>query len=114
MSSWYFNGLRGFRELVGRGTYVAFCRSMAHPSNNESTNEIIERATAVSLGEAQSAHPMVLSCGGVFVPRPRRLNPRDPLYVILHTPATEMSTKIVSACASKGLLDVAQSKERLN
>lgn len=88
--------------------------SMAHPSNNESTNEIIERATAVSLGEAQSAHPMVLSCGGLFVPRPRRLNPRDPLYVILHTPATEVPTKIVSACVSKGPLDVALGKERLN
>ncbi len=76
--------------------------------------EIIEQATSVSLGEARSTHPMVLSCGGCFIPRPRLLDPKDPLYRIVNTPNSVAPAKIVSACASKGVLDIVHGKNCLN
>jgi hypothetical protein len=66
---------------------------------------ILERFLDVSQGDLQASHPMILSCGGVFVPRPPMLNPRDPLYHILHTPNRKTPTKIVSALVTRDLLD---------
>ncbi len=79
-----------------------------------STAEIIEQATSVSLGEARNTHPLVLSCGGVFIPRPRRLRPSDALFMVMNTPASASSTKVVSACATKGVLDIALIKTSSN
>lgn len=80
----------------------------------EGANTILERATALSLGEIPSGHPAVLSCGGIFVPRPRPLNPLDPLYHILNTPNDTRPTKIVSAIISRNVLDEVINRERQN
>ncbi|MBI2344169.1 MAG: hypothetical protein HYV02_07565 [Deltaproteobacteria bacterium] len=66
---------------------------------------ILERALAIGQGELGHGHPMVLSCGGIFVPRPQPLNPREALYHILNTPNTNTPAKIVSALVTRDLLD---------
>lgn len=75
---------------------------------------ILERAIELSQGELQNGHPAVLSCGGIYVPRPRPINPSDPLYHILYTPNDERPSKIVSALITKNLLDEIMNKDRVN
>lgn len=75
---------------------------------------IIQRALEVSAGQKSSGHPTVLSCGGIFVPRPRPINPRDPLYHVLNTPMEERPAKIVSALIHRNLLQEVLAKEALN
>ncbi len=73
----------------------------------ESCNDLIlERTLEISQGNLGHGHPMVLSCGGIFVPRPRSINPHDPLYHILYTPNDTTPAKIVSALIAHDILDV--------
>lgn len=81
----------------------------------ESCNELIlERTLEISQGNIGHGHPMVLSCGGIFVPRPRPINPHDPLYHILYTSNAEAPTKIVSALIGHDVLDVIMVKNVTN
>lgn len=75
---------------------------------------IIEQAMQVRAGKGQGSHPTVLSCGGIFVPRPRPINPRDPLYHILNTPHEVSPVKVVSALMHRNLLQEVLAKESLN
>ncbi len=82
--------------------------------NQYCTELIIERTVELSQGELSGAHPTVLSCGGIFVPRPRPINPLDPLYHVLNTPNDGQPTKIVSALFTSNLLDEVSIKESAN
>ena len=75
---------------------------------------IVRRAIDANAGAQATQHPTVLSCGGIFVPRPRPLNPRDPLYHILNTPMTERPAKVVSALVHRNILQEVLTKETLN
>ncbi|MBI4366977.1 MAG: hypothetical protein HY543_09185 [Deltaproteobacteria bacterium] len=75
---------------------------------------IIQRALDASTGRTNPQHPTVLSCGGIFVPRPRPLNPRDPLYHILNIPSEGQPVKVVSALIHRNILQEVLSKDSLN
>lgn len=75
---------------------------------------IIKRAIEASSGQTSGNHPTVLSCGGIFVPRPKPLNPRDPLYHILNTPSESQPVKVVSALIHRNILQEVLAKEALN
>ncbi|MBI4238223.1 MAG: hypothetical protein HY696_07400 [Deltaproteobacteria bacterium] len=75
---------------------------------------ILERAVQLSQGDLQGGHPAVLSCGGIFVPRPRPMSISDPLYHILYTPNDQQPAKVVSALITKNLLDEILNKDRVN
>lgn len=77
-------------------------------------NLIFERTLEISHGNVGHGHPMVLSCGGVFVPRPRPINPHDPLYHILYTSNETAPTKIVSALIAHDVLDILMVKNDSN
>lgn len=80
----------------------------------QSTVFILERVMELAQGELQGGHPAVLSCGGIFVPRPRPISPMHPLYHILNTPQSEQQSKVVSAIINQNILDEAIGKERMN
>lgn len=82
--------------------------------SEDSTQLIIERAMQISQGEIQGGHPAILSCGGCFIPRPRAINPTDPLYHILNTPNENSSAKIVSALITQNVLDSVVKRENQN
>lgn len=75
---------------------------------------IFERTLEISQGNIGHGHPMVLSCGGIFVPRPRPINPHDPLYHILSTPNDAAPTKIVSTLIAHDVLDILMVKNDSN
>lgn len=69
---------------------------------------------ALSRDDLRGGHPAVLSCGGIFVPRPRPINPSDPLYLILNTPNDTQPVKVVSALITSNVLDEVLVKDGLN
>ncbi len=75
---------------------------------------ILQQTLDASAGKNASQHPTVLSCGGIFVPRPRPLNPRDPLYHILNTATDERPAKVVSALIHRNVLQEVLAKESMN
>jgi hypothetical protein len=82
---------------------------------NDFCNDIIlERTMQITQGELGHGHPTVLSCGGIFVPRPKPINPKDPLYHILYTPNEDTPTKIVSALITRDILDEVLDKTESN
>lgn len=91
---------------------------MAATDKGRATTEcgklIIQRALDASAGKTDGQNPTVLSCGGIYVPRPRPLNPRDPLYHILHTPSEARPVKVVSAIIHQNILHGVLTKETLN
>lgn len=78
------------------------------------TDLILERTLELGDGDIGDSHPKIMSCGGIFVPRPRAINPSDPLYHILYTPNNNQPTKIVSALITNNILDELMNKENLN
>jgi hypothetical protein len=75
---------------------------------------ILNRATALTNGDLDCAHPSTLSCGGIFVPRPKQLQPGNPLYHILNTPNDHRPVKVVSALITSNILDDLLGRDRLN
>lgn len=79
------------------------------------TELILQRTVELSQGDLKGGHPAVLSCGGIFVPRPRPINPSDPLYMILNTPNNDdRPVKIVSAIVTSNVLDMVLIKDAMN
>ncbi len=85
-----------------------------HNGGQDASEVILDRAIAVSEGEFEARHPAVMSCGGIYLPRPRAINPADPLYHVLNTPAARRPAKVVSALLNKNVLDTVTGKESLN
>lgn len=82
----------------------------------EITELIVDKAVNPGEGErfSDGRQPMVLSCGGIYVPRPRPLHPGDPLYHVLNTSNEKEPTKVVSNLTYKNLLQEILHKESMN
>lgn len=82
----------------------------------ESENQqILEKAYGgEDVPEAAPQNPTVLSCGGIFIPQPRRTNGKDPYFHILNTANEENPAKVVSVSMPKNMLQIIIAKENLN
>ncbi|PIR20884.1 MAG: hypothetical protein COV45_04840 [Deltaproteobacteria bacterium CG11_big_fil_rev_8_21_14_0_20_47_16] len=85
---------------------------MARLEDESQAQQILE-ATYNSRSSAEGApeNPVVLSCGGIFIPQPRN-NPVQ--YHILNTPSEESSAKVVSGTVPTNMLQLVMAKESLN
>lgn len=83
-------------------------------TEQEMTELLVEHVAEPNLGEITSKNPMVLSCGGMFIPRPKAMGPKDELYKVLNTPSNAEPTKLVSGNFSMNLLQDVLHKESMN
>lgn len=79
--------------------------------DEQQTTLIVEKVEGV---ENPAKNPTVLSCGGIFIPRPREMKPGDPLYHILNVANANEPTKIVTGIVPQNLLQAVLQKESLN
>lgn len=74
--------------------------------------QILETAYDQKVGrEGSSENPVVLSCGGIFIPQPRN---RPIQYQVVNTANEESSAKVVSGVVPQNMLQLVMSKESMN
>lgn len=56
-------------------------------------------------------NPVVLSCGGIFIPQPQN---RPLQYHVLNTPNEEIPSKVVSGVIPRNMLYLVMAKESMN
>ncbi len=83
-------------------------------TEQEMTELVVENVPEPNLGEIGTQNPMVLSCGGIFIPRPKPMGLNDEIYKILNTPDTKEPTKLVSGSFHMNLLQEVLHKESMN
>lgn len=80
----------------------------------EMTELVVEQVQEERLDGLNDKHPMVLSCGGIFVPRPRPMGPNDEIFKILNIANEKEPTKIVSGAVMQNVLREVLHKESMN
>lgn len=78
------------------------------------TELLVEKVPDVGPESGSNQHPMVLSCGGIFIPRQRQKDVNDPIYKIINVPNSAEPTKVVCTGLLKNLLQEILHKESLN
>lgn len=74
--------------------------------------QIIETAYGDKDGKEGSVdNPVVLSCGGIFIPQPRN---RPIQYQVLNTANEESPSKVVSGVVPQNMLHLVMAKESMN
>lgn len=75
-------------------------------------HQILETAYSQKTGrEGASDSPVVLSCGGIFIPHPRN---RPIQYQMIHTANEESPAKVVSGVVPMNMLNLVLAKESMN
>lgn len=74
--------------------------------------ELLQKVLQGSFGGLSSADPIILSCGGIYIPHKNET--QKVFYHILTTSNDEMPVKIVSAIKPRNLLHQVLRKESLN
>jgi len=80
----------------------------------EMTDLVVEQTVEPGPMNLESKNPMVLSCGGIFIPRPRPLGPKDEIYKILNIANEKEPTKVVAVSFPMNLLQEVLHKESMN
>jgi hypothetical protein len=80
--------------------------------NTSITKMIFRQLFSGSAKEMKAKNPMVLSCGGVYIPR--KGGRKHSLYHILHTPSDAEPVKVYCAARQKSALIEMIQKESLN
>jgi len=78
------------------------------------TELVVENTTEQGLGTLDAKNPTVLSCGGIFIPRPRPMGPNDSIYNILNCANDREPTKVVSGAFPRNVLMEVLHKESMN
>lgn len=74
--------------------------------------QIIETAYSKRVGREDGAeNPVVLSCGGIFIPQPQN---RPIQYHVVNTANEGQSAKVVSGVAPRNMLQMVMAKESMN
>jgi hypothetical protein len=79
---------------------------------NRHDNQIFEKALRESWGELSSVNPVILSCGGIYIPHQgeaRRIS-----YHILTTPNEMEPVKVVTGIKPRNILLKVLAKESMN
>lgn len=80
----------------------------------EATELIVKGAFEEGEGELSSKNPMVLSCGGIYIPYNRNKLIDKPLWKILNVASEKNPTKVVCSGLPKSPLAEILGKENLN
>lgn len=78
------------------------------------TRLIVDQAFEGGVGDLSSKNPMVLSCGGIYVPHNRRRSFERPLWHILNLADEKRPVKVVSGNLLKSALAEILAKEGMN
>lgn len=82
---------------------------------DDATELIVDQTFEEGPGELSSKNPMVLSCGGIYIPQRKRSHLEHKiLWQIINLPDMEHPTKIVSSGLPKSPLAEIIQKESLN
>ena len=81
---------------------------------DETTEFIVRQTYEESPGELSSKNPMVLSCGGIYIPHPRRADFDRQLWQIINIADEDRLSKVVSSSLPKSPLVEILLKESLN
>jgi hypothetical protein len=84
---------------------------MAHLEDESSPQQILEAAYGVTSKPATGENPVVLSCGGIFIPQPRHPSIQ---YHILNTTTDASTAKVVSGILPHNMLHLVMAKESMN
>lgn len=79
---------------------------------NEQEELIVRSAYEESSGELSSRNPMVLSCGGIYIPREKRRKKGMPLWEILNLAGD--ASKVIATEIPKSPLNIILDKESKN
>jgi hypothetical protein len=82
-------------------------------TRDETTELVVRQTYEESPGELSSKNPMVLSCGGIYIPQ-RRLDLDKPIWQVLNLPDGKRLTKVVSSGLPKSALTEMLEKESMN
>ena len=80
----------------------------------EMAEMVVQQTYEESAGELSSKNPMVLSCGGMYIPHEKRKGADMPLWEVISTPDSENPSKVVSSGMPKSPLAAILDKEHLN
>ena len=75
---------------------------------------LVEQVVSEPSSSLGTKNPMVLSCGGIFIPRPRPMGPNDEIYKILNIANQKEPTKVVCGSVPHNLLQEVLHKESMN
>ncbi len=82
--------------------------------NENPTELVVQQALEESPGELSSKNPMVLSCGGIYIPYHKRRRMDRPLWEILNLADENNPVKLVTSDLPKSPLAEILEKENLN
>jgi hypothetical protein len=80
----------------------------------ELTNLVVEGLPEQPVNGLNNNNPTVLSCGGIYVPRPRPFDPKEEYFKIINIANEKEPTKIVGAAVTINLLQNVLHKESMN
>lgn len=85
---------------------------MSNRVHETEAQQILETAYDQKVGrEGSSENPVVLSCGGIFIPQPRN----QPLqYHVVNTANEDSSAKVMSGVVPQSMLQLVMAKESMN
>lgn len=86
---------------------------MGH-QNEPMTTLVVEKVREEGINDILPKHPMVLSCGGIFIPRQENKNPNNAIYKILNIANEKEPIKIVENGMLRNMLQEILHKESLN
>jgi len=75
---------------------------------------VVQQAFEEGPGELSSQNPMVLSCGGIYIPYNKRKLRDKPLWKVLNLPDNERLSKVVSSSLPQSPLCDMLKKESMN
>lgn len=75
---------------------------------------VVEHTQDPGLDGINAKNPTVLSCGGIFIPRPKQMGRNDELYKILNTTNKDEPTKLVTGSLTLNILQEVLHKESMN
>lgn len=85
---------------------------MSNRVHETEAQQILEAAYGQKLGEqGGNDNPVVLSCGGIFIPQPRN---RPLQYHVLNTANEDTPSKVVSGVMPRSMLTLVMAKESMN
>ena len=84
------------------------------PTKDETGELIMQQAFEETPGELSSKNPMVLSCGGIYIPYNKRKSMDRPLWKVLNLADNERLSKVVSSSLPKSPLAEILDKESMN
>ncbi len=80
----------------------------------EITNLVVENVPDESMGGLGRSNPTVLSCGGIYIPRPKPFDPKEEYFKIINIANDKEPTKIVGSSVAINLLQNVLHKESMN